>query len=115
MTSQPTAGFRTEHDSMGPVRVPAEAKWAAQTQRAVENFPISGVSVDRALVAELARIKGALAAEKLKRKTMPRAVAEAIIAPAGEAVAGRWGDQFPVDVYQTGSATSSHINVTQAP
>src|SRR5258708_12456989 len=98
---------------MGPVRGPAEAKWAAQTQRAVENFPISGVSVERALVAELARIKGSVAAEKLKRKTMPRAVAEAIIEAAGEVVAGRWGDQFPVDVYQTGSGTSSNMTVTE--
>ena len=98
---------------MGPVRVPAEAKWAAQTQRAVENFPISGVSVDRALVAELARIKGALAAEKLTRKLMPRAVAEAIIDAAEEVVAGQWGDQFPVDVYQTGSGTSSNMNVNE--
>src|SRR5258708_13441622 len=104
MTTQPTAGFRTEHDSMGPVRVPAEAKWAAQTQRAVENFPISGVSVDRALVAELARIKGALAAEKLKRKTMPRAVAEAIIAAAGEGRPARWPDHFPAPPHTPPSA-----------
>jgi fumarate hydratase class II len=113
MTPETTASFRTEHDSMGPVRVPAHAKWAAQTQRAVENFPISGIPVDRSLVRALARIKGTLAAEKLKRRMVPRAVAEAIIEAAGEVVAGRWDDQFPIDVYQTGSGTSSNMNVNE--
>jgi fumarate hydratase class II len=113
MTPETTAKFRIEHDSMGPVRVPTRAKWAAQTQRAVENFPISGVPVDRSLVQALAQVKAALAAEKLKRRMMPRALAEAVIEAAGEVVAGRWDDQFPIDVYQTGSGTSSNMNVNE--
>ena len=113
MTPETTANFRIEHDSMGPVRVPAQAKWAAQTQRAVDNFPVSGVPVDRALVRALAQVKGALAAEKLRRRMIPGPVAEAIAAAAGEVVAGRWDDQFPVDVYQTGSGTSSNMNVNE--
>ena len=105
--------FRIEHDSMGEVRVPAGAKWGAQTQRAVENFPISGLRVERALIAALASIKGAAAMENARLKILDRPVAQAIQDAAHEVVEGRWDDQFPVDVYQTGSGTSSNMNMNE--
>jgi fumarate hydratase class II len=105
--------YRIEHDTMGDVRVPTAAKWAAQTQRAVDNFPISGLTVDRALIAALAAIKGAAALENARLKTVPKDVAQAIAAAAAEVADGRWDDQFPVDVYQTGSGTSSNMNANE--
>jgi fumarate hydratase class II len=105
--------YRIEHDTMGEVRVPAEAKWAAQTQRAVDNFPISGLTIDRALIAALAAIKGAAALENARLKTVPKDVAKAIAEAAREVAEGRWDDQFPVDVYQTGSGTSSNMNTNE--
>jgi fumarate hydratase class II len=105
--------FRIEHDSMGEVRVPAEAKYQAQTQRAVENFPISGLTVDRALIAALAAIKGAAALENARLKTVDRKVAKAINAAAAEVAAGQWDDEFPIDVYQTGSGTSTNMNMNE--
>src|SRR5689334_5782641 len=104
------AEFRIEHDSMGEVRVPADAKWAAQTQRAVENFPISGLPIERSLIAALAEIKGAAAQVNARLKVIDKAVANAISAAADEVAAGQWDDQFPIDVYQTGSGTSSNMN-----
>src|SRR5215210_2938026 len=106
--------YRIEHDTMGEVRVAAAAKWAAQTQRAVDNFPISGLTIDRALIAALAAIKGAAAEENARLKTVPRNVANAIAEAAREIADGRWDDQFPVDVYQTGSGTSSNMNTSQS-
>ena len=106
-------GFRVEHDSMGEVRVPADAKWAAQTQRAVQNFPISGLRIDPALVRALARIKGAAAQENARLKQIDKKVANAITASAGEVAAGEWDEQFPVDVFQTGSGTSSNMNMNE--
>ena len=105
--------FRIEHDSMGEVRVPADAKWAAQTQRAVENFPISGLRIERALIAALAAIKGAAALENARLKIVDRKMAQAIHDAAVEVVDGTWDDQFPVDVYQTGSGTSSNMNMNE--
>src|SRR5215210_7530992 len=105
--------YRIEHDTMGEVRVAAAAKWAAQTQRAVDNFPISGLTIDRALIAALAAIKGAAAEENARLKTVPRNVANAIAEAAREIADGRWDDQFPVDVYQTGSGTSSNMNTNE--
>jgi fumarate hydratase class II len=105
--------FRIEHDSMGEVRVPAEAKWAAQTQRAVENFPISGLRVERALISALASIKGAAALENARLKVIERRIATAIHDAAAEAAAGRWDEEFPIDVYQTGSGTSSNMNMNE--
>ena len=105
--------FRTEHDSMGDVLVPVGAKWAAQTQRAVENFPISGLRVERSLIAALARLKGAAALTNARLKTVPKDVAAAIAAAAEEVVAGDWDDHFPVDVYQTGSGTSTNMNMNE--
>jgi len=105
--------FRIEHDTMGEVRVPVDAKWAAQTQRAVDNFPISGLHIERSLIAALASIKGAAAVVNARIKVIDKKVGEAISAAADEVVAGQWDDQFPVDVYQTGSGTSSNMNMNE--
>ena len=105
--------YRIEHDSMGEVRVPTDAKWQAQTQRAVENFPISGFTVERSLIVALAAIKGAAALENARLKTVDRRIATAIKAAADEVTAGSWDDQFPIDVYQTGSGTSTNMNMNE--
>jgi fumarate hydratase, class II len=105
--------FRIEHDSMGEVRVPTSARWQAQTQRAVENFPISGLRIERALIAALAAIKGAAAMVNGRLKVIPKDVAGAIHLAASEVEAGAWDDHFPVDVYQTGSGTSSNMNMNE--
>ncbi|MHB1533006.1 MAG: class II fumarate hydratase [Acidimicrobiales bacterium] len=105
--------YRVEHDSMGDVRVPATAKWQAQTQRAVENFPISGTTIERSLIAALAAIKGAAAEENARLKVLDKAVAAAISRAAAEVAGGRWDSEFPVDVFQTGSGTSSNMNMNE--
>jgi len=105
--------FRIEHDSMGEVRVPASAKWAAQTQRAVENFPISGLTVERALLRALATLKGMAATVNARLKVVDKDVAGAITSAADEVAAGDWDNQFPVDVYQTGSGTSTNMNMNE--
>ncbi len=106
-------GFRVEHDSMGDVRVPAAARWGAQTQRAVENFPISGVRIERALIAALASIKGAASGVNERLGVLPEDVGHAIHDAAAEVAIGRWDDQFPIDVFQTGSGTSSNMNMNE--
>ncbi len=105
--------FRIEHDSMGEVRVPAHAKWRAQTQRAVENFPVSGQRLERAHIEALARIKGAAARVNAELKVLDPDIATAIQEAADEVAAGRWDDHFPVDVFQTGSGTSSNMNANE--
>lgn len=105
--------YRIEHDSMGEVRVPAHAKWRAQTQRAVENFPISGGRLERAHIEALARIKAAAAKVNAELGVVDKEVAEAIVQAAGEVAEGRWDDHFPVDVFQTGSGTSSNMNANE--
>ncbi len=105
--------YRIEHDTMGEVRVPTSARWGAQTQRAVQNFPISGYRIDRALIAALAAVKGAVALENGRRRAVPKAMAAAIHAAAGEVAEGRWDDHFPIDVFQTGSGTSSNMNMNE--
>lgn len=112
-TAGPTGEYRIEHDSMGEVRVPAAAKWRAQTQRAVENFPISGQRLEPAHVEALARIKGAAARVNAELGVLDKDVAEAIEQAAAEVVNGRWAEQFPVDVFQTGSGTSSNMNMNE--
>ncbi|MDD1062860.1 class II fumarate hydratase [Streptomyces cocklensis] len=106
-------GYRTEHDSMGEVRVPAAAKWRAQTQRAVENFPISGRPLERAHIEALARIKAAAARVNGRLGVLDEDVAEAVAQAAEEVAAGRWDEHFPVDVFQTGSGTSSNMNANE--
>ena len=104
---------RIEHDTMGEVRVAIAAKWQAQTQRAVDNFPISGLTVDSSLIAALAAIKGAVAMENAARKAIPKEMAEAIHSAAMEVVEGTWHAEFPVDVFQTGSGTSTNMNMNE--
>ncbi len=107
--------MRTEHDSMGDVLVPADAKYAAQTQRAVENFPISGIPIDRRLIRALAVLKGAAAEvnASLRDVALDRRVATAIREAAEEVAEGVWDSEFPVDVFQTGSGTSSNMNANE--
>ncbi|MFJ6010627.1 class II fumarate hydratase [Streptomyces sp. NPDC092952] len=107
------AGFRVEHDSMGEVRVPAAAKWRAQTQRAVENFPISGQRLERAHIEALARIKAAAAKVNAELGVVDPETAAAIESAAAEVAEGRWDEHFPVDVFQTGSGTSSNMNTNE--
>jgi fumarate hydratase, class II len=104
---------RVEHDSMGEVRVPGDAKWGAQTQRAIENFPISGTQLEPALIAALARIKGAVASVKAELGMAPHDLAEAIRRAAAEVARGEHANQFPLDVFQTGSGTSSNMNMNE--
>ena len=104
---------RIEHDSMGEVRVPAAAKWRAQTQRAVENFPVSGLRLERAHIAALARIKAAAAKVNAELGVLDKDMADAITEAADEVAAGRWDDHFPIDVFQTGSGTSSNMNANE--
>src|SRR4051812_49878910 len=105
--------YRIEHDSMGEVRVPAHAKWRAQTQRAVENFPVSGQRLERAHIEALARIKAAAAHVNAELGVLDKDIARAIADAAAEVADGRWDDQFPVDVFQTGSGTSSNMNTNE--
>lgn len=105
--------YRVEHDSMGEVKVPAHAKWRAQTQRAVENFPISGQRLERAHIEALARIKAAAAKVNAELEVLDPEIADAIQEAAAEVAAGRWDDHFPVDVFQTGSGTSSNMNTNE--
>jgi fumarate hydratase class II len=105
--------FRIEHDSMGEVRVPADALWRAQTQRAVENFPVSGRRVDPDLITALAAIKGAAALVNADLGVLDAEVAEAVAAAAAEVDAGQHADQFPIDVFQTGSGTSTNMNMNE--
>ncbi|HEY1636625.1 MAG TPA: class II fumarate hydratase [Acidimicrobiales bacterium] len=104
---------RIEHDSMGEVRVPAAARWGAQTQRAVENFPISGMRIDRSLIAALAAIKAAAALVNGRLGVIEADVAEALHHAAIQVEEGRWDDHFPTDVFQTGSGTSSNMNMNE--
>ncbi|MFJ4316125.1 class II fumarate hydratase [Streptomyces lavendulae] len=110
---QRSEAFRTEHDSMGEVRVPADAKWRAQTQRAVENFPLSGQRLERAHIEALARIKAAAATVNEKLGVLDADTAEAVRSAAAEVADGRWDAHFPVDVFQTGSGTSSNMNANE--
>ncbi len=105
--------FRIEHDTMGEVRVPADALYAAQTQRAVENFPISGRPLSAHHIAALAQVKRAAAIANAELGVLPQPVADAIVAAADEVIDGRHDDQFPIDVFQTGSGTSSNMNTNE--
>src|SRR4051794_230561 len=113
MTETTDSDFRIEHDSMGDVRVPASAKWRAQTQRAVENFPISGQSLERSHIAALARIKAAAAVVNERLGVLPADLAKAISEAANAVAEGGYDDHFPIDVFQTGSGTSSNMNANE--
>ncbi len=107
------AEFRAESDSLGEMRVPAEALWAAQTQRAVENFPISGLRLPPPFLRALALIKKAAAQTNEDLGLLDAARSEAIQLAAQEIVEGGHADQFPIDVFQTGSATSTNMNMNE--
>lgn len=104
---------RTEHDSMGDVEVPVDALWGAQTARAVENFPISGQPVPPGVVHALALLKGAAARVNADLGVVDRGLADAIAEAADTVADGQHDDQFPVDVFQTGSGTSTNMNVNE--
>jgi fumarate hydratase class II len=112
-SGQAAQEYRVEYDSMGEVRVPAHARWRAQTQRAVENFPISGQTLERAHIEALARIKAAAARVNAELGVLDKDVAEAIAEAAAEVAEGRWDEHFPIDVFQTGSGTSSNMNANE--
>jgi fumarate hydratase class II len=108
-----SADFRVEHDSMGDVRVPAAALWRAQTQRAVENFPVSGLRIDHDLIAALAAVKRAAATVNGELGIVDADRAAAIADAAATVATGQHDDQFPIDVFQTGSGTSSNMNTNE--
>lgn len=105
--------FRIEHDTMGEVKVPKDALYSAQTQRAVENFPISGSTLEKAHIAALAQIKKAAALANAKLGVLDQAIADAIAKSADEVISGKHDGEFPVDIYQTGSGTSSNMNMNE--
>ena len=108
-----TAGYRVERDSMGELEVREDALWGAQTQRAVNNFPISGIPMPRQFIRALGLIKGAAAATNSTLELLPAEVAAAIVTAAGEVADGQHDAAFPVDVFQTGSGTSSNMNANE--
>ena len=105
--------YRIEHDTMGEVRVPADALYRAQTQRAVENFPISGITLERRHIEALARIKKAAARANAELGVLEQDVADAVVAAADEVAGGAHDAQFPIDIFQTGSGTSSNMNTNE--
>ena len=105
--------YRTEADSLGEVQVPADAYWGAQTQRAIQNFPISDSAFGRRFVRALGVVKKAAAQANHDLGHLDEETADAIVAAADEVIAGEYDDQFPVDVFQTGSGTSSNMNANE--
>ena len=104
---------RIERDSLGDVRVPADAYWGAQTQRAIENFPISGQRMPRRFIQALGIVKRACAFTNEELGLLPVDVAEWVGVAAQEVADGEWDAQFPVDVFQTGSGTSTNMNANE--
>jgi fumarate hydratase class II len=107
------ATTRVERDSMGPLDVPADALWGAQTQRAIQNFPASGLRMPRAFIRALGLIKYAAAGANQELGDLPAQIARVIQSAAAEVADGRWDGEFPVDVFQTGSGTSSNMNANE--
>ncbi|MCT1607755.1 class II fumarate hydratase [Nesterenkonia massiliensis] len=112
-TSASQTEYRIERDTMGEVKVPAQALYRAQTQRAVENFPISGRTLERAHIEALARVKKAAAKANAELGVLDAELAEAIVAAAEQVETGELDEHFPVDVFQTGSGTSSNMNTNE--
>jgi fumarate hydratase, class II len=104
---------RVEHDSMGEVEVPAEALWGAQTQRAVQNFPVSGERIGRDMIGALGCIKGVAARVNAELGIIDADMADAIHDAAAAVARGEHDDAFPIDVFQTGSGTSSNMNANE--
>ena len=105
--------YRIEHDTMGEVRVPKNAKYQAQTQRAVENFPISGRTLERTQIRALALIKAAAAKVNAELGVIPPEIGAAVQQAANEIAEGKYYEDFPLDVFQTGSGTSSNMNTNE--
>jgi fumarate hydratase class II len=108
-----TEQFRIESDTMGEVKLPASAYYGAQTQRAVENFTISDKRIPTAMIRALGHIKRAAAVVNADLVELDRSIADAIIQAADEVISGKWDDQFPIDVFQTGSGTSWNMNINE--
>jgi len=108
-----TTSFRVEHDSMGEIKVPADALWGAQTQRALQNFHISGLTLPRPFIGALGLVKQAAARANDDLRLLEARIAQAIEAAAAEVAAGRHDAHFPLDVFQTGSGTSSNMNANE--
>ena len=106
-------GYRTEKDSLGEMQVPEDALYGAQTQRAVENFPISGQRFGRRFIEALGLIKQSAAETNAELGNLDEDIAAAVASAAAEVAAGKWDDQFVIDIYQTGSGTSSNMNVNE--
>ena len=113
MANRKTRGFRIEHDSMGELQVPADALWGAQTQRAIDNFHISGRPMPASFVKALALVKASAALVNGHLGLLDRAQADAIVDAAAAIAAGAHAEQFPIDRYQTGSGTSSNMNANE--
>jgi fumarate hydratase class II len=111
--SSSTPEFRIEHDTMGEVKVPINALYRAQTQRAVENFPISGSGLEADHIIALAQVKKAAALANRELGIIEKDLSDAIVSAANEIIAGNHLDHFPVDTYQTGSGTSSNMNMNE--
>ncbi|NDL59820.1 class II fumarate hydratase [Phytoactinopolyspora mesophila] len=112
-TNTTDSPYRIEHDTMGEVRVPAAAKYRAQTQRAVENFPVSGTRIENSLIHALASIKGIAATVNAELGVVDAEIGQAIHEAAAEVAGGNYDDDFPIDVFQTGSGTSSNMNANE--
>ncbi len=108
-----TTSFRTERDSMGELKVPADALWGAQTQRAIQNFPISGLTMPRGFITALGLVKQSAARANLRLALLAADIAGAIDGAAAEVAASRHNAQFPIDVFQTGSGTSTNMNANE--
>jgi fumarate hydratase, class II len=106
-------GYRTEKDSLGEMQVPENALYGAQTQRAVENFPISGQRFGRRFIQAMGLIKKSAAETNAELGNIDQAIADVIVAAAGEVADGTWDDQFVLDIYQTGSGTSTNMNTNE--
>ncbi|HEX6122888.1 MAG TPA: lyase family protein, partial [Ktedonobacterales bacterium] len=113
MTSTDAAHTRMEHDSLGDVAVPEGALWGAQTQRAVENFPISGLRAHPAMIRATVLVKKAAALANKETDRLDPKIADAIIQAADEVLAGQWHEHFVVDVYQAGAGTSHNMNANE--
>src|SRR5579862_6680920 len=113
ITHMESASFRVERDSMGELKVHADALWGAQTQRAVDNFPISGLRLPRGFIRALALIKQAAAVANVELGLLDAKLGEAIGRCAAEVAAGRYDAHFPIDIFQTGSGTSSNMNANE--
>ncbi len=105
--------FRRERDSLGEVKVPKDAMYGAQTQRAVDNFPVSGIRFPRSFISALGIIKSAAAGVNIELGLLDRERASAIIQASDEVASGQWDEHFPIDIFQTGSGTSTNMNANE--